>query len=184
MGRHGPCLQRCVLKACRACGAHLVEHGSSWGYLRCAGAGTSSGPAPSGEVSDPLRPRHTVEGVTNRAKVEFAREQRGAATRAEMMLWEAVRRKRLGVRMRRQHPINDFVLDFYCAEARLAIEIDGPVHAEQKGYDRARDEQLAEWGIRTLRVPEDRVREDLPAVLEEIRGALGQSAHGDGGDGE
>lgn len=141
-------------------------------------------PAPYGKGCDPLKPRHTVEGVANHAKVEFAREQRVASTRAEKMLWEAVRRKRLGVRMRRQHPIKDFVLDFYCAEARLAIEIDGPVHAEQKGYDRARDEQFAELGIRTLRVPEHRVREELPAVLEEIRRALGQATHGDGGDRE
>ncbi len=114
------------------------------------------------------QPKHTVEGVAHRGKIEFAREQRKEPTRAEEMLWEAVRRKQLGVRIRRQHPIGDFVLDFYCAEARLAIEVDGPVHEEQQGYDQWRDEQLAAWGIAVLRVPEQRVREELADLLDEI----------------
>ena len=105
-----------------------------------------------------MKPEHTVKGVADRAKVEFARAQRKTPTRAEQMLWQAVRRKQLGVRIRRQHPIDRFVLDFYCAEARLAIEIDGPAHEAQKDYDDWRDQQLARWGIEVLRVPEERVR--------------------------
>ncbi len=117
-------------------------------------------------------PKHTVEGVAHRSKIEFAREQRKEPTRAEKMLWEALRRKQLGVRIRRQHPIEDFVLDFYCAEARLAIEVDGPVHEEQQGYDRWRDRQLATWGIDVLRVPELRVRKELDAVVREMADEL------------
>ena len=90
------------------------------------------------------------------------------------MLWQAVRRKQLGVRIRRQHPIDRFVLDFYCAEARLAIEIDGPAHEEQKDYDDWRDEQLARWGNEVLRVPEERVRKQLSQVLREIRDRLNE----------
>ena len=119
-----------------------------------------------------MKRKHTVEGVADRGKIEFAREQRKNPTRAEQMLWEAVRRKQLGVRIRRQHPIEDFVLDFYCAEARLAVEIDGPVHDKQQGYDRWREQQLARWGIHVIRVDEERVRRDLPAVIKEIRKAL------------
>ena len=130
-----------------------------------------------------MKQKHTVEGVADKRKVDFAREQRHEPTRAEEMLWASLRRKQLGVRIRRQHPIGDYVLDFYCAEARLAIEVDGPVHEEQTGYDRVRDEQLAEWGIRTLRMPEQRIREDLPAVLQEIRSALSGRRGGDAGDG-
>ncbi|MGI5818745.1 MAG: endonuclease domain-containing protein [Armatimonadota bacterium] len=115
------------------------------------------------------KPKHTVEGVAHRSKIEFAREQRQEPTRSEEILWEAVRRKQLGVRIRRQHPIDTFVLDFYCAEARLAIEVDGPVHDEQQGYDRWRDKQLATWGIEVMRVPEERVRKELAVVLAEIR---------------
>ncbi len=118
------------------------------------------------------KPKHTVEGVAHRSKIEFAREQRKEPTRAEEILWEAVRRKQLGVRIRRQHPIDKFVLDFYCAEARLAIEVDGPVHDEQQGYDRWRDKQLATWGIEVMRVPEERVRKELEAVVREIREKL------------
>ena len=122
-----------------------------------------------------MKLKHTVEGVADKHKVEFAREQRRESTRAEKILWQAVRRKQLGVRIRRQHPIGSVVLDFYCAEARLAVEVDGPCHEEQIGYDRRRDEQLAEWGIVTLRIPEQRIREDLPSVLLEIRSALAES---------
>ncbi len=125
-------------------------------------------------------PRRTVEGVADRSKIEFAREQRKNPTRAEKMLWQAVRRKRLGVRIRRQHPIGDFVLDFYCAEARLAIEVDGPVHEQRQAYDRWRDQTLATWGIEVMRVPEERVREELTVVVKEIRDRLGQQRPGPG----
>jgi len=88
------------------------------------------------------------------------------------MLWEALRARQLGVRFRRQHPIGDFVLDFYCAEARLAVEVDGPVHAAEAGYDGWRDEQLASHGVHTLRFREDEVLERTSEVLARIREAL------------
>ncbi|MGC9320430.1 MAG: DUF559 domain-containing protein [Armatimonadota bacterium] len=49
------------------------------------------------------------------------------------MLWEAVRRKQLEVRIRRQHPIGELALDFDCAQARLSVEVDGPAHEDQRG---------------------------------------------------
>ena len=119
-----------------------------------------------------MKRNHTVERVADRGKVEFAREQRREPTYAEELLWQALRRKQLGVRFRRQHPIEDYVLDFYCAQARLAIELDGPVHERQPGYDRLRDEHLKKWRITVMRIPEERVRHDLPAVLSEIREEL------------
>ncbi len=122
-----------------------------------------------------MRRTRRVIGVADRDKVAFAREQRREPTRAEDLLWHALRRRQLGMRFRRQHPIDDFVLDLYCGEAQLAVEVDGPVHAEQEGYDHYRDECLQSRGIRVLRVPEARVREDLPGVLRAIREALEES---------
>lgn len=57
-----------------------------------------------------------------------AREFRHAMTPAEEVLWKRLRNRQLGFKVRRQHPIGRFITDFYCAEARLAIEIDGDTH--------------------------------------------------------
>jgi len=72
----------------------------------------------------------------------------------EAVLWRALRRdQQQGLRFRRQHPVGSFVLDFYCASARLAIEVDGAAHdfVERAIRDEGRDAWLAERGIRVLR---------------------------------
>ena len=122
--------------------------------------------------------RPTVIGAAKRDKVRFAREQRRAPTHAEDALWGELRGAKLGWRFRRQHPIGDFVLDFYCSDAGLAIEIDGPTHAEKRGYDEWRDEQLAARGIRTLRLDAELVSEDLSEALKTIRAALTPGSDG------
>lgn len=119
-----------------------------------------------------VRPGHRVVGVADQEKVDFAREQRRKATQSERLLWDRVRTWRAGRKFRRQHPIGDFVRDFYCANARLAVEIDGPTHDERPGYDAWRDEQLAHQGVRVLRVRDEQVREDIEGVLDLIRTAL------------
>ena len=105
-------------------------------------------------------------------KVHFARDQRHKPTRAEELLWSALRASGLGLRFRRQHPIGDFVLDFYCDEVRLAIEIDGPHHAPRANYDAWRDERLAEQGIRVIRIPPEQVEKGLGTVLQRITESL------------
>ncbi|NLO07083.1 MAG: endonuclease domain-containing protein [candidate division WS1 bacterium] len=117
-------------------------------------------------------PRRLIRRAAEKHKVKFAREQRREATRSEERLWQELRGKRLGVRFRRQHPIGKFVIDFFCNERRLAVEIDGPVHEKQQGYDRYRDEWLAEQGIRVLRIPDEDVTENISGVLDRIREAL------------
>ncbi len=119
-----------------------------------------------------MRRKRLVRHTADEGKVEFAREQRREPTWSENELWQHLRRKALGVRFRRQHPIGDYVLDFYCAKARLAIEIDGPLHEAQRGYDRVRDEWLATRGIRVLRVTDGEVKTDLESVLKKIKSAL------------
>ena len=109
-------------------------------------------------------------------KVAFAREQRAQPTRAEKLLWQAIRGGAMGVRFRRQHPIGDFVLDFYCREARLAVEIDGPTHELSQRYDDWRDATLARLGIRTFRIPPDAAESDIEAVLTKLRSCIATGA--------
>jgi very-short-patch-repair endonuclease len=102
---------------------------------------------------------------------ERARQLRANHTRAELLLWAHLRRRRLGgLWFRRQQPIGRYIVDFYCHAARLAIELDGSQHAEpaQLASDRARDAFLASLGLRILRFTNAEVLSRLDAVLEHI----------------
>lgn len=86
--------------------------------------------------------------------IEFARKLRDEATDAEAFLWACLRDRRVNRRkFRRQHPVPPYILDFYCAELRLAIELDGGQHnsVEGKARDAAREAFLQARGIHTLR---------------------------------
>ncbi len=99
-----------------------------------------------------------------------ARKLRQNMTPAEKRLWSALRNKQLeGLRFRRQHPVDNFILDFYCPSYKLVIEVDGEIHSDRTDYDDARTDQLAEYGYTVLRFSNERVMNDLPQVLAEIR---------------
>ncbi len=100
-----------------------------------------------------------------------AREMRNNPTPAEALLWEHLRRNQLGVRFRRQHNIDRFVVDFYCAAARLVIEVVGPVH-EQPNADQDRQARLETLGLRVLRVTNEAVLGDMDRVIACIRAGL------------
>ena len=98
-------------------------------------------------------------------KLRLAARMRGSLTPAESRLWSAVRAGRLGgLRFRRQHVIRGFIVDFYCASARLAVEVDGPIHELRQAYDAARDRILEQHGIRVLRFSNRTVEEVLAVV--------------------
>ncbi|MBI5936432.1 MAG: YgiQ family radical SAM protein [Betaproteobacteria bacterium] len=98
-----------------------------------------------------------------------ARELRSHQTDAEHLLWEVLRAKRfLGLKFRRQHPIGRYILDFYCDELKLAIELDGGQHAEQQTYDAERTRYLEQQGIHVLRYSNNDVLAQTEAVLEAI----------------
>ncbi len=87
--------------------------------------------------------------------VAFSRHLRKASTDAEHKLWTALRNRRFrGQKFRRQHPVDPYVLDFYCEHLKLAIELDGGSHVTQTGlaYDKRRSEHLAKQGIRVIRI--------------------------------
>ena len=103
----------------------------------------------------------------------IARELRRRSTPAEAALWDALRAGRLaGFKFRRQHPIGRFVVDFYCVRAGVAIEIDGPVHAQQAEADRLRQEFLESREIIVLRFTNDDIERDLARVLATISQTL------------
>jgi very-short-patch-repair endonuclease len=80
-----------------------------------------------------------IESIYALHKKTFARNLRKEATSEEKKVWNALRnRKVLNLKFRRQHVIEGFVVDFYCHELRLAIEIDGKIHKRQKEYDELR----------------------------------------------
>lgn len=100
-----------------------------------------------------------------------ARQLRREATAAESLLWELLRDRRLlGRKFRRQHPIGQFIADFFCDDARLIIEIDGAVHREptQQERDRLREEILREHGFAMLRFTNDQILDRTEQVLREI----------------
>jgi len=87
------------------------------------------------------------------------------------MLWQLLRNRHLlGFKFRRQHQFGNYVADFYCREARLAIECDGGVHDrnEQWHHDQLRDAYMISQGIRVLRFTNEQILNDTESVLDEI----------------
>jgi len=103
--------------------------------------------------------------------LERCREFRQSPTKAEELLWECLRNKRLnGYKFRRQHPAGGYILDFYCPVAKLEIELDGSIHQieERFVYDRKREEDLARLGVKTIRFWNNEVTSNIERVLETI----------------
>jgi very-short-patch-repair endonuclease len=95
-------------------------------------------------------------------------------TPSERTLWSHLRNRQLdGRKFRRQHAIRNYVVDFYCAESKLIVEIDGGIHrGEQSVRDSIRDEALQRMGYRILRIAADFVTTDIDETLETIRQSL------------
>jgi very-short-patch-repair endonuclease len=103
---------------------------------------------------------------------ERAKELRKNMTTAERILWERLCDRRLaGIKFRRQHPIGACIVDFYCAAARVVIEIDGGFHNLQVEADAIRSQELEAQGYRVVRFTNDQVEADLEGVLYEIQAA-------------
>lgn len=103
---------------------------------------------------------------------ERQRSMRGLPTEAEKSVREALRGKQLyGLKFRRQHGIGLYIVDFYCDQLKLAIEIDGQIHdtLEVKDYDDERTQYLESAGYRVLRFKNSEVIQDLKNVLERIQ---------------
>jgi len=105
---------------------------------------------------------------------------RHVPTDAEIRVWSHLRDRRLkGWKFRRQHPIGGFILDFYCPDACLGIELDGGGHAlpEQAARDQERERRLSESGVRLLRFWDDQALKETDTVLETVLKALENPPH-------
>jgi very-short-patch-repair endonuclease len=107
----------------------------------------------------------------NHRAVTIAHKQRTAPSRAEALLWTALRNRSLGVKFRRQVPIGPYVVDFVCMERRLIVESDGPHHRDpvQLVHDLARDTWLQSQGFIVLRIPDELVVGATELAVQRIR---------------
>ncbi|WP_345257191.1 endonuclease domain-containing protein [Flaviaesturariibacter amylovorans] len=106
-----------------------------------------------------------------RPRIGFALEHRRKPTKAESVLWKALKGKRLaGYKFRRQHVIGNYIVDFVCLKRKLIVEVDGDIHLapSQQRYDEDRTEFLEANGFRVIRFWNDAVLERLDAVLDTI----------------
>ncbi|MBY0564359.1 MAG: endonuclease domain-containing protein [Hyphomonadaceae bacterium] len=95
-------------------------------------------------------------------------------SRAESAIWQIVRGGKLGVKFRRQHPVEGYIADFACVETKLIVEVDGVSHEDeaQLAYDAERTRVLAEAGWRVLRLRDAEVLSDVRVAERAIREAL------------
>jgi very-short-patch-repair endonuclease len=99
----------------------------------------------------------------------IAREMRKEHTQAERMLWERLRRNQVaGLPFRRQFPIERFIVDFYCPAAKLAVEVDGPIHQYNQTEDRIRTEYIEAMGIRLIRFTNEEIFTKISTVIDQI----------------
>lgn len=100
---------------------------------------------------------------------ETARILRSNMTIHEKLLWERLKLKQIcGSRFRRQHPIDFFIADFYCHEAKLVVEIDGEIHNHQREYDDGRSAEMERYSIKVIRFTNSEVEKNINKVVKQI----------------
>jgi very-short-patch-repair endonuclease len=101
---------------------------------------------------------------------EAARLLRKKMTPTDKLLWEKLKLKQInGVRFRRQHPIDFFIADFYCHEARLVVEIDGEIHEDNKDYDDRRSAAMEKYLVKVIRFTNSEVENKIEQVINLIK---------------
>lgn len=153
---------------------HKEEHGKLY-YLRYMIAP----PAPQGGSSD--SPKYQTAKWENYGLLkENAKRLRQFSTEAESILWEMLRKKQLGDKFRRQHIIDNFIVDFICLDKKLVIEVDGKYHNEPEieKADQQRDEILRDLGYQVLRLTNEEIIADTDSVLKKIELFLQSSSYG------
>jgi adenine-specific DNA-methyltransferase len=114
-----------------------------------------------------------ISPIMHHEMAQIARLFRKEPTTSEATLWQVLRgRQFCGVKFRRQQPIGPFVVDFFAAAEKLIVEVDGPIHVEQREADRRRQELLQSLGLRFVRVGAHDVEQNLAEVLVQIGQAL------------
>jgi very-short-patch-repair endonuclease len=120
----------------------------------------------------PRKPYHSAPGQWEKLK-PVARSMRHEPTEAEDVLWQALRNRKLdNAKFRRQYSIGRFIVDFYCAEANLVVEVDGEIHDQQVAEDQVRQNFLETQGMQVIRFRNEEVLKTIAHVLARIRETL------------
>lgn len=117
--------------------------------------------------------------IFNKAEYKQRRQAlRHNMSEPEQRLWQILRNKQMGIKFRRQHGIGHYIVDFYCPELKLVIEVDGDSHfsAEAKGYDKVRDDFMLSLDIMTIRLKNDEVMKNIEGVYQHIKHQIDLSA--------
>ena len=100
---------------------------------------------------------------------QLSRNLRNQSTLAEVLLWVQLNKKqRSGYKFNRQKPIGNYIVDFYCSELNLVIEIDGESHYNKEVHDKKRQFYLESLGLRVIRFDDDQVKQDMDGVLSTL----------------
>lgn len=120
--------------------------------------------------------RNTIEYIFHYGASPFifdrAQQLRKKMTNTEALLWDVLRNRRFeGLKFRRQHPVSRFIVDFYCHEKRLVVEVDGSIHDEPevKVRDANREVELQNLGLTIARFTNEEIENDITKVLERLR---------------
>ena len=103
---------------------------------------------------------------------EIREELKRNPTQAEKLLWENLKNRQIGHKIRRQHVIDNFITDFVCLEKKVVIEIDGKIHLQQKEQDELRTSTLNEKGYKVIRFTNEEVFANPVLVVSTIKAAL------------
>jgi 5-methyltetrahydrofolate--homocysteine methyltransferase len=116
-----------------------------------------------------MRIIHNLKAYKNKRKY-----LRNNSTKAEIMLWKELKNSKIGFKFRRQHGIKNYIVDFYCSEKRLIIEIDGEVHNINKQviHDKIREEYLKSLNFKIIRYNNYDIANNLDLVLQDIKKQL------------
>ncbi|MGB5941832.1 MAG: DUF559 domain-containing protein [Leeuwenhoekiella sp.] len=147
----------------------LKDSQTNW-IGRSKGAMVTFPLAPKGGT--PSRPGYLTGGNNSALLLEKAKKMRSQPTEAEKLLWEVLSGKKLGAKFRRQHIIDEFIVDFACLSRKLVIEVDGSIHGEQAEQDAARTLRLNEKGFRVIRFENIEIFQNLEEVLNKIKEEL------------
>ena len=109
---------------------------------------------------------------------EISKDLRKRLTEAERHLWERLKHKHLGYVFYRQKPLGDYIVDFYCNQAKLVIEVDGGYHLDKESADndRVRNEYMKNLGLTVLRFTNTQVLENTDNVVAKIKEHLERSS--------
>ena len=114
-----------------------------------------------------------------KANNAFARKLRNESTYAEALLWKYIRNRSLGVQFHRQVPLDKFIVDFYCHELKLAIEIDGITHegSEAEQRDETRQKRLEDLGVSFIRFADNDVKTNIQGCYTALQMKVDELLH-------